>query len=302
MSGHDAPQSAELRLFVAVVECGTISAAAEQLGVAPSVVSRTLSRLERKLGTTLLSRTTRRMELTEEGRFALERARVILDQMDALEDSLASRREQPVGRLRVDAATPFMLHALVPHVPAFRRLYPQISLQLNTSDQIIDLLEQRTDIAIRIGRLADSTLHARSLGMTPLRLLASPDYLARAGTPRSVAELPRHSLLGFSRPESLNTWPVRQPDGGGLVITPTLSASSGETLRALALAGEGIACLSGFMTDADLAAGALVPVLPNAMKGAAQEINAVYYRHSQLALRIRCFLDFMQQKCGTASA
>ncbi|MDP9527161.1 LysR family transcriptional regulator [Pseudomonas protegens] len=289
-------RSDELQVFVCVIECGSISAAAEQLAQTPSAVSRSLSRLEAKLDTTLINRTTRRMDLTEEGRYFFEQAKLILDQMEELEERLSSRQRTPSGRLRINAASPFMLHAIVPHVAEFRRLYPDIQLELNSNDLIIDLLEQSTDIAIRIGVLADSTLHARSLGCSPLHILASPDYLARHGTPQSVAELADHTLLGFTQTETLNHWPLRHVHGDRWQIQPGISASSGETLRHLALEGQGIACLSHFMTVDDIRAGRLQPVLASFNSGYRQPINAVYYRNSQLALRIQCFLDFIQGK------
>lgn len=196
-------RSDELQIFVCVIECGSISAAAEQVGQTPSAVSRTLSRLEAKLDTTLINRTTRRMDLTEEGKYFFEQAKGILDQMDELEERLSSRQKNPAGRLRINAASPFMLHAIVPHIEEFRRLYPDIQLELNSNDLIIDLLEQSTDIAIRIGTLTDSTLHARALGCSPLHILASPAYLKRHGTPTSVAELAEHALLGFAQNEGV---------------------------------------------------------------------------------------------------
>ncbi|OBZ25011.1 LysR family transcriptional regulator [Pseudomonas protegens] len=289
-------RSDELQVFVCVIECSSISAAAEQLAQTPSAVSRSLSRLEAKLDTTLINRTTRRMDLTEEGRYFFEQAKLILDQMDELEERLSSRQRNPSGRLRINAASPFMLHAIVPYVAEFRSLYPDIQLELNSNDLIIDLLEQSTDIAIRIGVLADSTLHARSLGCSPLHILASPDYLARHGTPQSVAELAEHTLLGFTQTETLNHWPLRHVHGDRWQIQPGISASSGETLRHLALEGQGIACLSHFMTIDDIRAGRLQPVLASFNSGYRQPINAVYYRNSQLALRIQCFLDFIQGK------
>ena len=292
-------QSDELRTFTTVIDSGSITAAAEQLGLTASAVSRTLARLEDKLGTTLLNRTTRRMKLTEEGQFFLDSARHILAQMDELEERLALRQQRPAGRLRINAASPFMLHAVVPHIDAFRAQYPDIELQLNTNDLNIDLLEQSTDVAIRIGTLSDSTLHARPLGSSRLNLLASPVYLEKHGAPQSVEDLAQHSLLGFTQPESLNVWPLPHAGGESLAITPDLSASSGETLRQLALAGQGIACLAGFMTCHDIAAGRLVKVLPELVRETRQPINAVYYRNSQLALRIQCFLDFIQERLAT---
>jgi len=289
-------RSDELQVFISVIECGSISAAAEQVGQTPSAISRTLSRLETKLDTTLINRTTRRMDLTEEGKYFFERAKQILQQMEELEERLALRQQTPSGRLRINAAAPFMLHAIVPHIGEFRARFPDISLELNTDDLLIDLLEQSTDVAIRIGVLADSTLHARLLGRSPLNILASPDYLRRHGTPRHVEALSEHSLLGFTQPDHLNHWPLRHDDGDRWPATPSLSASSGETLRQLALAGEGITCLSDFMTRHDIEQGRLVPLLAQANSGYRQPIHAVYYRNSQLALRIQCFLDFMQEK------
>ncbi|NMG37189.1 LysR family transcriptional regulator [Azoarcus sp. TTM-91] len=283
----------ELLAFVTVVDSGSITAAAEQLGQTVSGTSRALSRLEEKLDTTLLRRTTRRLELTEEGLAFLTHARGILAAVDAAEDQMALRRQRPAGRLRVNAAAPFMLHVIAPLVGEFRRQYPEIELELNSNDQIIDLLEQRTDLAIRIGPLRDSTLHARPLGASRLRILASPAYLARHGTPAGVAELAGHSLLGFSQPETLNRWPLRDAGGEEVQIRPAVSASSGETLRQLALAGEGIACLADFMTAADRAEGRLMELLAAETLDVRQPINAVYYRNTQLAARIACFLDFV---------
>ncbi|MFI8398266.1 MULTISPECIES: LysR family transcriptional regulator [unclassified Pseudomonas] len=289
-------RSDELQIFVCVIECGSISAAAEQVGQTPSAVSRTLSKLEAKLDTTLINRTTRRMDLTEEGKYFFEQAKLILDQMDQLEERLSSRQQTPSGRLRINAASPFMLHAIVPYIDEFRQLYPDIQLELNSNDLIIDLLEQSTDVAIRIGTLADSTLHARSLGCSPLLIVASPAYLKKHGAPRQVADLSEHTLLGFTHNEGLNQWPLRYVHGDRWPITPAISASSGETVRHLALEGQGIACLSHFMTIEDIRAGRLKVLLGEFNSGYRQPINAVYYRNSQLALRIQCFLDFIQSK------
>lgn len=289
-------RSEELQVFVSVIDCGSISAAAEQLGQTPSAVSRTLARLEGKLGTTLINRTTRRMDLTEEGRFFVLHARTILEQMSELEERLSLHRQTPSGRLRINAAAPFMLHAIVPWIAEFRALYPAIELELNTDDLIIDLLQQSTDVAIRIGELADSSLHARSLGCSPIQILASPEYLQRHGVPHQVSDLSEHCLLGFSSVDSLNQWPLRHPDGDSWRIRPQLTASSGETLRQLALAGQGIVCLSHFMTHEDIRAGRLQVLLNEANNGYRQPIHAVYYRNTQLALRIQCFLDFIQAK------
>lgn len=318
----------ELLVFVTVIDAGSITAAAEKLEQTVSGVSRALTRLEKQLGVALILRTTRRLQLTEEGELFLERARAILAAMEDAEEAVSRHREQPSGRLRVDAATPFMLHCIVPHVVAFAARYPDIQLELTSNERIVDLLEQRVDIAIRIGALQDSTLHARSLGVSRRRVVASPAYLAAHGTPRTLAQLREHRLIGFTAPAQLNRWPLR-PDGGaaramamaaasskavqaslldeveaqaeveaeaasdGLAIHPALAASSGETIRQLALAHAGIACLSDFMTAADRTAGRLVTLLDDALVAERQPIHAVYYRSAALAARVQCFLAFI---------
>lgn len=209
---------------------------------------------------------------------------------------MALRRHQPAGRLRVNAASPFMLHVVVPLAAEFRRRYPAIHLELHSDDGYIDLLEQRTDVAIRIGTLADSTLHARPLGRSRLRVLASPEYLKRHGKPRDAADLANHSVLGFTQPEVLNLWPVRSDAGERTPVSPAVHVSSGETLRQLALAGHGLACMADFMTRQDRARGDLVQVLTRDTVDVRQPVQAVYYRNTALGARITCFLDYMQER------
>ncbi|PTQ72987.1 LysR substrate-binding domain-containing protein [Pseudomonas sp. GV071] len=283
----------ELLALTTVVDSGSITAAAEHLGQTASGVSRALSRLEEKLDVTLLQRTTRRLELTEEGRAFVQQARRIVASVEDAEEQMALRRQRPAGRLRVNAASPFMLHVIVPLVPGFRALYPDIELELHSSDQIIDLIEQRTDVAIRIGPLRDSTLHARPLGSNRLRVLASPGYVQQFGAPDSVEALSERSLLGFTQPDSLNQWPLRHALGQHWQVTPSIKASSGETLRQLALEGAGIVCLADFMTLQDRLDGRLVQVLEAQTVDVLQPIHAVYYRNTALASRITCFLDYV---------
>ncbi|MFD2755323.1 LysR family transcriptional regulator [Comamonas terrae] len=288
----------ELQAFAAVVDTGSITAASELLGLTVSATSRTLGRLEEKLQTTLLRRTTRRLELTEEGAAFLQRARAILASVDEAEELMAARRMRPAGRLRVDAATPFMLHVLVPLIAGFRERYPEVELELNSNEGIIDLIEKRTDVAFRIGVLKDSTLHARPVGTSQVRVLASPVYLQRHGLPAEPGQLARHALLGFTQPESLNDWPLRDAAGNTVRIRPTLASSSGETLRHMALAGLGLVCLSDFMTREDRRSGQLVQLFAGQTLDVRQSINAVYYRNTALAARITCFVDYVVEMLG----
>jgi DNA-binding transcriptional LysR family regulator len=286
----------ELLVFVTVIDSGSITAAAEKLAQTVSGVSRALTRLEKKLDTALVRRTTRRLHLTEEGEAFLLRARAILAAMEEAEESVARGRERPSGRLRVDAASPFMLHCVAPHMTAFSALYPEIRLELTSNERIVDLLEQKVDIAIRIGALQDSTLHARALGSSKLRVLASPSYLAEYGEPKTVEALRGHRLIGFTAPEHLNRWPLREgrkSKDASLKIEPAITASSGETLRQLALSGWGIACLADFMTAADVRDERLVPILGNVLVDERQPVSAVYYQSASLAGRVQCFLDFI---------
>lgn len=285
----------EMQTLIAVVDTGALSRAADHLGLTVSAVSRILGRLEDKLNTTLLRRTTRRLELTEEGNAFLERAREIIARVEDIEEDLSTRRERPAGRLRVDAATPFMLHGVVPLIADYRVRYPEVTLELTSNDGLIDLLEQRTDVAIRIGRLKDSTLHARPIGSCRLRVLAAPAYLERHGQPRNIADLANHVLLGFTQPATLNEWPLPAQDDLPLRITPTIAASSGETLRQLALEGTGIVCLSDFMTHRDRAEGRLTQLFPTRTLEVRQPINAVYYRNTALSARIATFVNYLSE-------
>lgn len=289
----------ELRVLVAVADCGSITSAAELLDQTSSGVSRALSRLEAKLNSTLLHRTTRRLALTEEGHLFLTHARQILLSVELAEEQIARRRETPSGRLRINAAAPFMQHVIVPLIGAFRQRYPLIQLELNTDDIVIDLLEQQTDIAIRIGELRDSTMRARMLGSSRVRLLASPAYLQKYGEPQSVEALAQHQLIGFSQLEMHNVWPVWQREGELLRIQPTIAASSSEIIRQLALAGQGIARISDFVSHQDLAAGRLKEVLVQQTHDVRLPVHAVYYRNAELASRITCFLDFLHQEIAS---
>ncbi|WP_310633310.1 LysR substrate-binding domain-containing protein, partial [Paraburkholderia sp.] len=235
----------------------------------------------------------RRLELTEEGSAFLRDARTIIASVEGAEEQMAARRERPSGRLRVDAATPFMLHVIVPLVQGYRARYPQIELELNSNEGIIDLLERRTDVAIRIGQLKDSTLHSKPVGRSRVRVLASPAYLKAHGQPRRVADLAKHTLLGFTEPEALNVWPLAGPDNEPYRIAPGIRSSSGETLRQLALAGEGIVCLSDFMTARDRREGALVQLFAAQTLEVLQPINAVYYRNTAISARIASFVDYL---------
>ncbi|MEZ9849272.1 LysR family transcriptional regulator [Vibrio breoganii] len=287
-------RSDDLEILLTVVDSGGFSAAAEALDIQVARVSRSVSKVEKQLGVSILNRTTRRVELTDEGRQFIDGVRLGLQQLQKAEDDIVSRGELPKGRLRVDAASPFVFHQLVPLVKEFNQAYPDIKLELTSNEGFVDLLEKRTDIAIRIGSLTDSTLHARPLGKSPLYIVASPEYLSRRGIPQQTSDLSTHDIIGFAGVKVLNDWPLR----GFSPLEQTFISSNGETVRQLALEGNGVACLSGFMVNKDIEAGRLVSLLEgDKMSNTGRElVNAVYYRSSTVSKRISAFIDFIQPK------
>ena len=285
----------ELLAFITVVDTGSIVAAADKLQQTPSGVSRSLTRLESKLGVTLLERTTRKMKLTHEGTLFVDKVRQILADLNQAEDALLHSDRETSGLIRLDSATPFVLHVLVPLLHEFRTLYPKIEIELQSNDQIIDLLENKTDIAFRFGALNDSSLHHKLVCTSRLYIVASPDYLKTHGTPEQAAELLQHACIGFIHPRHLNTWPLKL-NGKNITVKPALKASNGETVRQLALLGHGITCLSAFMIRKDLQAGSLIALFEDQIDLHIQTIHAVYYQQEHLPKRIRLFIDFLVAK------
>ena len=287
--------SEEMTIFVAVVENGSFSRAAERLGQANSAVSRSVKKLESKLGVNLLNRTTRQLSLTEEGERYFRRIQSILQDMAAAETEIMEAKLTPRGTLRIDAATPVMLHFLLPLIKPFRERYPDIALSLVSSETFINLIERKVDVAIRAGTLTDSSLRARPLFTSYRRIIASPEYIARYGQPETVEQLKQHLCLGFTEPVSLNTWPVSCCDGQLLEIESEISSNSGETLKQLCLAGNGIACLSDYMVDKEIAEGAFVELLADKRLPIEMPFSAVYYSDRAVSTRIRAFIDFLSE-------
>ncbi|ATG03871.1 MULTISPECIES: DNA-binding transcriptional regulator YafC [Lelliottia] len=287
--------SEELVIFVAVVESGSFSRAAVQLGQANSAISRSVKKLEMKLGVSLLNRTTRQLSLTEEGERYFRRVQSILQEMAAAETEIIETRSTPRGLLRIDAATPVVLHFLLPLVKPFRERYPEVSLSLVSSETFINLIERKVDVAIRAGTLTDSSLRARPLFTSYRKMIASPSYLARYGNPTNVDDLNQHICLGFTEPVSLNTWPIAGSDGQLHEIISGLSSNSGETLKQLCLSGNGIACLSDYMINKELERGDLIEILADKRLPVEMPFSAVYYSDRAVSTRIRAFIDFLSE-------
>ncbi|MDC9498177.1 MULTISPECIES: LysR substrate-binding domain-containing protein [unclassified Pseudoalteromonas] len=282
----------DLEMFLTVVDSGSFSAAANLLDQQVAKVSRAVSRLENTLQCTLLNRTTRRLELTEEGHTFIKYARDGLNTLQTGEEAIKLLKQAPSGKLRIDAASPFVLHQLVPLIAEFNTQYPHITLDITSHDSIIDLLEHKTDLAIRIGELKDSNLHAKKLGVSELHLVASPSYLKNTPTISHTSDLTQHRLIGFTDSPKLNNWPLKSPTA----LNFGLTASSGETVRQLCLANQGVALLSHFMIGGDLKSGKLIEILPGSIStpNNREIVQAVYYKNSAVSSRIMAFLDFIK--------
>lgn len=287
--------SDELKVFIAVVESGSFSRAAEQLQMANSAVSRTVKKLENKLGVALLTRTTRQLALTHEGEHYFRRVQKLMQEMSTAESELIERQLAPQGVLRIDAATPVILHLLLPMIKPFRERYPDVTLSLISSESFINLIERKVDVAIRAGNLTDSTLRARLLFISYRKLVATPAYLAKYGIPSSAADLAQHECLGFVETPRLNRWPVTDEGGDLYDITPGISSNSGETLKQLVLGDQGIACLSDFMVDKEIADGTFVELLAEQRVPVEMPFNAVYYSDLGVSQRVRAFIDFLSE-------
>lgn len=303
MAGTDINRIRELEVFVRVVELGGFSAAARVSGMTPSAVSKLVTRLEQRLGSRLLNRSTRQVLLTSEGCAFYERGVRVLADLDEAE-RCAGAQQVPRGRLRVNANVPFGHHFLLPLIPDFLARYPDIALDIVLTDEVVDILEQRTDVAVRAGPLKSSNLIARRLGVTRMVVVGSPDYLAQHGRPTTLDELHDHNRLSATYARVQSGWPFREM-GTDIVIPPmgSVQASDGEALRRLAVAGVGLARLAAFQVSDDMAAGRLEAVLEAHNPGDLEEIHAVYVgQGGHLPLRVRALLDFLAEQVNIENA
>ncbi|MCY1019845.1 LysR family transcriptional regulator [Pyxidicoccus sp. MSG2] len=297
MARLDVNRSGEMEVFVKVVDLGGFSAAARAFRMTPSAVSKLVARLEGRLGARLVNRSTRKLQLTPEGVTFYERSVRVLADLEEAERGAATSTT-PRGLLRVNASVPFGRHFLLPLVPEFLARHPAVCLDLVLTDAVVDLLEERTDVAIRSGPLKSSDLVARKLGETRMVIVGAPAYLKRAGTPATPRELARHNLLRFGYARAVEGWPLVER-GAPITVMPrgNAHASDGEALRQLALGGLGLARLAAFQVKEDMAAGRLVAVLEDFNPGDTEPIHAVFLgAGGQLPARVRAFLDHLAAK------
>ncbi len=285
-------RSGEMEIFARVVQEGGFSAAGRSLDLTPSAVSKAIARLEERLGARLLRRTTRALSLSEEGEAYYQAALNILQAMSDAEHAAAAGAVR--GRLRVSASLPFGAMFVAPAVPGFLARHPDVIVDFSATDDIVDLLAERTDVAIRVGDLTDSGLIARKLGQSRRVVCASAAYLEQHGAPKTPGDLQGHNCLRFNFRRSRTGWPFRQ-DGRVLEqpVSGNLLVNNGETMRQMALAGVGVARLGLFHVAADIETGALTPLLEAYNPDDLEIINAVYVGGGHVPYRVRAFIDHL---------
>lgn len=296
MQTNSPDRAREMEVFSSVAQSGSFSAAGRALGLTPSAVSRTIDRIEARLGVRLMLRTTRVLTLTAEGQTYLGAARRILADLDDAEQSIADQGA-PRGRVRVSAALAHGRMSVVPLLGAFVRLYPHILVDISLTDAVVDVAAGQADVAIRFGKLPDSPLTARRLGETGRTVVASPDYLARRGTPRVPEDLHDHDCLNFNFRRAEPVWPFRR-DGRdyALTVSGPVEANNGETLTQLALAGVGVTRVGNFSVADAIDDGRLVPLLEDFNSGDREPIHAVFVGGANMPARVRVFVDFLAER------
>ena len=289
-------QIVEMKVFVKIVEAGTISRAAEQLGLAKSAVSRRLADLERRLGVQLLSRTTRTSSLTEAGQSYYQRAGVILDELAELDADISSKKGSLEGVLNIAAPFSFGLRHLSGAIDEFTRRHDKLVINLNFSDRQSDLIEEGFDLAIRITELKDSSLIARKIAPVRLLLCASPDYLEIHGRPDSLQDLKQHAGLYYTYAPG-TSWKLTDKNGReeAVKLPVKMIANNGDFLQDMAVAGQGLAVLPSFIAAENIRAGKLETLLPDFEF---RPLNAflIYPQTRHLARRVRTFIDFLTER------
>ena len=289
--------ASEMAAFVRVVDAKGFSAAAPTLGLTPSAVSKLVSRLEARLGVRLLQRTTRALSLTADGDAFYAAARRIVGEIEALESEISDHRGTPHGLLRVTTSLAFSTHQLAPMIGEFLARYPDIQLELMPTDRVVDMVEEGVDVAIRIGRLPDSSFMARKIGDDLRMVCAAPDYLATHAPPRRPEDLARHNCIVSRDRAYLNRWHFRV-DGQlrEIEVGGRLSVSEGEAQMRLALQGLGIVRLTRLTVASAIKRGELVALLQDYAGDEPVPIHAVYPHRKHLASKVTAFVDYIVEK------
>ena len=284
----------QISTFVEVIARGSLSAAARAEGIAPAMIGRRLDALEARLGVKLLQRTTRKLALTDEGTAFLEDCQRILAELEEAEAAVSERSARATGHLVVSAPAGFGRQHVAPLVPSFLAEHREVSVNLNLSDRVVDVIGEGVDIAIRIASLTDSNLVGVKLADNHRVVVATPGYLKRYGTPQTLDELSKHNCLAISSQGSQRGWTFR--DHGKIVTTKVsgnMVCNDGAVLHDWAMAGRGLAWRSMWEVSSEIEAGLLVPVLEQ-YAAPGNDIYAVFAQRRHLPLRVRVFVDFLR--------
>jgi DNA-binding transcriptional LysR family regulator len=289
-----------MRVILAVVDAGSLSAGSRKLNAPLPSVSRKVAELERHLGTNLLVRTSRNIQLTDAGRDYIEAARRIIADLDETERRASGEYQAPRGELTITMSVEFGTHRVLPIVLSFMEEYPEITVKLITANRMVHLIEEQVDLAIRLGPLADSTLYAVKAGEYRMLTCASPEYLARRGTPTHPDDLRDHDGILFGNPAIFWTYHL---GGEELIAAPytRLSVSTAASNLAAALGGIGVARLFDYQLGEEFRSGALVPILTE-YDGEPRPVHIVYPRQGLMPLKVRAFIDFAAPRLRAACA
>jgi len=289
-----------LKTVVAVVETGSFTAASDRLGMSKALVSKYVGEVEDALGVRLFNRSTRRLALTEAGERYYQQALPLLEEFAEMVDSVTGEQSNPKGGLKVSVPVAFGAMTLSPLVPAFLKQYPDIALELQLTDHMIDMLEEGVDVVIRIGGVDDSNLIAKHIKTLPLTLCASPGYLKEHGQPKKPQDLTQHHCIIDSNFRIGKHWPMIAPNGDteSVQVNSRVAVNSPQAVKEIALAGGGIGMIPRFIVDTALQEGHLQEVLAD-YQTLEFGMFAIYPHRRYLSRKVRCFIDFLVKELST---
>jgi DNA-binding transcriptional LysR family regulator len=292
-------EQSDVAVFVRVAALGSFTKAADELGISKAAASKYVTRLEQRLSARLLHRTTRRLGLTEAGEALYARSRSALAELAEAENDVAQLTGKPRGLLRVTAPSYFGVTMLAPRLGEFHERCPDVGLDLDLSERIVDIVKERFDVAIRISSMPDSNLVATRLMPCPTALVASPAYLKRRGTPTTPADLAAHEGIGYSIVKSPNVLSFRGPRGRAIAVTvqSSIRCNNDFFIKQLALDGLGLAFFPRFFVEGEIASGRLVQVLAD-YPGPELSLNALYETRRHLLPKVAAFLSFLKERFG----
>ena len=282
-----------MAMFVRVVERGSFSAVARELGTTQPTVSKQINALEKRLGGRLIARSTRQLSLTDEGTRYYKQCRDILAAVDNAEHSFQTGREAVAGPLRIASSVSFGRLQIAPRLQGFLERYPEVTVDLLLSDQNVDLVSEGMDVAIRIGELKDSSLIARQIGLTRRLLVAAPGYLERHGTPQAAEELSLHNCILFNLLADFDTW-VFDAGQYHVQVKGNVRSNNSEAIRQMVLSGLGISLSPTWLYRRDLALGRVVQMLPDLLPPALP-IHALLPANRRQSARVRAFVDYLAE-------